>query len=417
MNSKLRKLFAPLVGNILECYDFALYATFAPIIASYFFPHNFSESLTLLIYTLSFFMRPIGAIIFGYIGDKYGRRKAFTLPLLLMAIFTLSIALIPSYQEVGIISPILLTVCRLGQGFCMGGEYGGALVFSLEHQRNKNLGFAAGLLGSSVLFGNFVANIVSFLFTLPVFSYYSWKIPFFLGAIVGVLGIWIRNTAKETPEFISNPNKLRIPLYIVLKQYPVSFIQGIVISGIGGLLGTFVYVYINFYLVNSLKWDINMSLGLNSFGLIIALIICPFAGLVSERYSHLKAFNICALLCLLTIIPALYFISTNQIFLVIFAMLVLSILTGTCWGIINLLLFSLFPTEVRYTGIAFSESIGRILFAAPVPIACNYLSNLNHFLFTPSSMVVITLILMLFILNGDLLLKLKINSIFIHKRN
>lgn len=371
MKTRIKASVVGYVGNTLEYYDFSLYASFSPFIARHFFPPDLSAHLTLITLALAFFMRPIGSILFGYIGDVYGRKKAFGLPMVLVAIFTFSMAIIPSYQEIGLLSSALLIFARLGQGFCIGGEYGGAVVFTLEHQRNKNLGFIAGMLGSSVLLGNLLANVLSFVFTLPVFPEYFWRVPFFIGASIGIVGAWVRFKAEESPEFRYNPNH-KIPLFVVITQYPLSIVRVMMCSGLSGLLGTFVFVYLNFFMVTNLAWPINKSLGLSSCALFIAFVTAPLVGLLNQRYSALKIINLCCLACILIIPPAFYHIASNQLLPTIISMFFLALLVGTCWGSINVLLYHSFPTEVRYTGVAFCDSVGRILFSAPIPFICNY---------------------------------------------
>lgn len=380
MKTRVKSSIAGYVGNTLEYYDFSLYASFSPFIARHFFPADLSADLTLITLALAFFMRPIGAILFGYIGDIYGRKKAFGLPMVLVAIFTLSMAIIPSYQEIGILSSILLIIARLGQGFCIGGEYGGAVVFTMEHQRNRSLGFVAGLMGSSVLLGNLLANILCFIFTLPMFPESFWRIPFIIGASVGIVGAWVRLKAEESPEFYFDPNHHKVPLWVVIKQYPFSILRVMACSGLSGLLGTFTFVYLNFFLVKNLAWPINTSLGLSTCGLLIAFITAPLIGLLNQRYSPQKVMNLCCLACMFSLPVVFYCIASNQTLPIIISMLSFSILVGICWGSINLLIFKSFPVEVRYTGVAFCDSIGRILFSAPIPYICNtvYLNSAGY---------------------------------------
>lgn len=391
---KSNKLIAPLVGNTLEYYDFTLYGAFTPFIANYFFPPQYGASLTLLTYALSFLMRPVGAIVFGYIGDVRGRKKALGLPLILMAIFTLGIALLPSYKEIGATSSMLLILCRIGQGFCMGGEYGGAVVLSLEHQKQSNLWFTAGVIGSSVILGSLLANITSYIFTLPIFPDSFWRIPFYVGALIGLIGIWVRYRVEESPEFVFLHSS-KAPLAIVIQQHLLSVIKAVLVNGLTGIFGAFSYVYINFYLVSKLNWELNKSLGLIIFGHIISIIVCSISGLAFKKYFPLRIISLCAISCMIIITPCLYLITTNHILATTFAMFIFAVITGVCWGSVNLSLFRLFPTSVRYTGIAFSESFGRILFVAPMPFLCNYFIDVTGSILAPAAVIMSLIFLIL----------------------
>ena len=393
MHKKSKALFASFIGTMLEYYDVALYAAFLPKIADHYFASENKDSLCLLVFTLSFFARPLGALVFGYLGDKYGRRKAFGLPLFLMAISTLVMATIPSYATIGIFSSTLIIGSRLIQGFCLGAEYGGALVFALEHH-NKKLGITAGLLGSAVLSGSLLANIIPYIFTLPIFPEYFWRAPFIIGSLAGLLGIWVRYNLEESPEFDIKKTP-KIPILVVLKQYPLSFIKAASTSGLNGLMGSFIFAYLNFYFVKALKWDLNHSLLLIIYSHIIALSIAPVAGLLSQKYTATKIIKYTSLLLIITILPCLYLINLNNIFYIIIAISILSLLTGICWGGGNLLMYNLFPSPIRYSGVAFSDSIGRILFSAPIPFLCNYFTS--TFGYMAAGLVPIAFILLVFL--------------------
>lgn len=395
MQPKIKSISASLIGNILEYYDFALYGAFAPFISHYFFPVEGKISFTLIIFAFSFLMRPLGAFVFGFIGDTYGRKKAFGIPLMLMALFTLMIIFIPSYEEIGISASILLSLCRMGQGFCLGGEYGGAVVFSLEHNSNsKNLAFVSGLLGASVLFGALLANIISFIFTMPQFSTASWRIPFIIGSLIGFVGMWVRYNSKETPEFLHS-KKHATPVVIILKQYPLSIIKALAISGLSGLLSSFLHTYINFLLVSTLKWSLNQGLLLTSFGYLIALFFSILSGIKIKKHSPMIVIKLCCLAFLFMILPCMYIIKIS-FSLAMISMFLLSAITGICWGKTGIVLYSLFPSSVRYTGVAFSDSIGRIIFSAPIPFLCDYL--VKSFGYIYSSIIPIAFIIMIFIM-------------------
>jgi len=404
MNKK-KNILPSTIGTVLEYYDFTLYGAFAPIIATYYFSEEQKSNLVLVTYFLSFLVRPIGALIFGYIGDIYGRKNAFGMPLILMAVFTLGIAFIPPYESIGIISSVLLIICRLGQGLCLGGEFGGAIVFGLEHNK-KNLGIVSGLIGGAVLFGSFLGNFISYILTLDFLpnDLNLWKGAFILGAVIGLIGIWVRNKAYETPEFISISKKQSFPILIISKNYKLPFIKAIVCSGLNGFLGSFSFVYINFFLVNNLNWPINLSLFIILLGHSIALLVALITGYLVQKIKPEKLIILCCCYLIIIIIPILLALKNNEFFMIVISMITISIATGIGWGSVNLFLYKLFLPEIRYTGVAVGDSLGRIIFSAPVPLICNIIFT-NFGLLYISGMVfifclIIVILLTIFVNNS-----------------
>lgn len=198
-------------GNILEFYDFATYGFLIPIMAPLFFPaENPITSLLMAsgAFAISFLARPIGGILFGYIGDFYGRKVAFSLSLIVMAMATTLIGILPTYEKIGLLSPFLLIFCRLVQGLCLGGEFSGSLIFATEHlsQQRHGSAFVTGTITSAGVGGWFLSSIVCTV-TSNLSQPYSWRIPFLLGAVVGVLGYYIRRSTIEPPVHLLAPSE------------------------------------------------------------------------------------------------------------------------------------------------------------------------------------------------------------------
>ena len=375
MRNYIKVMVACFAGNTLEFFDFALYGAFAPFFATYFFPEPYGGALTLLAYAASFLLRPVGAVIFGYIGDRYGRKRAFSLPICLMAIFTLSIPFIPSYLQAGIFSPIALIVCRLGQGLSMGGETAGAVVYSLEHSSKVNkLGLSAGLLGASTLLGALLANFVSFLSTGNYLSQSQWGVPFIMGGALGFVVAWARMKLAESPEFqsYSSPHS---PIFYIIKNHRVALMESILISGFCGITSVFMAVYFNFYFVRSLGWTIHQSLGVVSSGLLLSFIVSIFIGRVIENKDVRRILLLNMLALIVIIFPAMAAFKCGVTVFILIAVALISIVCGVSWGTLNLLLYSRFPAKVRFTGLAVSDSFGRIVFTAPIPLICDYLTR------------------------------------------
>jgi len=203
MNHK-KAILAAMIGNALEYYDVMLYGFFAAALAPLFFPttnHFVSITASLGTFAAGFLMRPLGGILFGHLGDRYGRRMALAFSILLVTVPTLTIGLLPTYEYIGIAAPIILVVCRLLQGLCVGGEYSGAAIFVIEHSKKKQEAFAGSVLCATGFLGGFLGTILGLICTLPYMPTWSWRIPFLIGSIIGLIGYYIRTQVDESPAY------------------------------------------------------------------------------------------------------------------------------------------------------------------------------------------------------------------------
>src|SRR5260221_4652490 len=193
-------IFSAMLGNSLEYYDFNLFIFLAPVISPLFFPTEDKIASVLIglgTYAVGYFMRPLGAVAFGYIGDVYGRRRALTLSIILMAIPTFLMGLLPTYEAIGILAPIAVIVLRLLQGFCAGGEYNGAGIFTVENVNPKKAGFAGGMITASSAIGFLMGSMVASLCVLEVMPSWAWRVAFLMGIIVGFVGLYLRRNIPD----------------------------------------------------------------------------------------------------------------------------------------------------------------------------------------------------------------------------
>ena len=196
------------IGNLIEFYNFLLYAFFAHDISSLFFPTQdkvISLILAFSLFALGFISRPVGSLLFGYIGDKYGRRHSLVLSLYMMAVPTFLIAWLPTYQSWGLASPLLLVLFRIMQGIAIGGEYTGSAIFLGEHAPAKTRGLWVSCIPSTtalgVLSGSVVALLAAKILTHEQLLAWGWRVPFMLGALLCLLGVLLRRYLPETPVF------------------------------------------------------------------------------------------------------------------------------------------------------------------------------------------------------------------------
>ena len=229
-------VFASLIGTAVEWYDFFLYGSAAALVfGTLFFPESEPVTATLLAfgtYALGFVARPLGGVVFGHFGDRLGRKKMLVVSLMMMGVATFAIGLLPTYASIGVAAPVLLLVCRLLQGFAVGGEWGGAVLMVAEHGDEKSRGFWSSWPQAGVPLGNMLATGVLFVLAAvqsdATFESWGWRIPFLLSAVLVIVGLFVRLSLEESPVFQEAKAEIaekqqadsHLPILEVIKTYP-----------------------------------------------------------------------------------------------------------------------------------------------------------------------------------------------------
>ena len=379
-------LLASLVGTTIEFFDFYIFATAAVLVfPSLFFPPGNATTATLqslATFALAFVTRPIGAVLFGHFGDRLGRKATLVGSLLTMGFSTIIIGLLPTFDRAGLLSPLLLALCRLGQGLGLGGEWGGAVLLATENAPPRQrawfgmfpqLGAPAGFILSTGVFLS-----LSHFTTREEFLSWGWRIPFLLSAVLVVVGLWIRLRIFETPAFtrsIEKGERVRIPFLSVLRHHP-----GALVAGIFSLLSTFVMFYL--MTVFALGWGtVHLHYSRESLLLVqMAGVLC-FALLipVSARYADRRSSR--ETMILATILIFLFGFgfgpmmeSHHLLRLFLFFAAGFSIV-GLTYGPAGTILSELFPTPVRYTGASLAFNLAGIAGASPAPYIATELAS------------------------------------------
>ncbi|MBX9621621.1 MAG: MFS transporter [Alphaproteobacteria bacterium] len=321
-------------------------------------------------------MRPLGGIFFGHLGDKWGRKNALSLSVLLVVIPTLIMGVLPTYETIGILAPITLILCRLMQGFCVGGEFTGAAIFVNEHAEKNNAGFLGGMIGGASFVGSVIATFIGFLLTLPQLPSWAWRGAFIIGAVVGLVGFYIRFTAKESPDFLKLQEKNEVsthPLWDTLVNYKLLSLSVVFIGG-----AVFMPVYLSFiYPTVILTKDLHFSPShiflINTYILSLWSLLFPLMGYFADKIGKQKMMSGAAIGFVLCAMPVFMLYSTYDWTYILVGQTILTII-GTAYAAPSLsFLPEIFPVRVRYSGLSFSYSVGASLFGGFTPLIAHVL--------------------------------------------
>jgi metabolite-proton symporter len=384
INTTRQVLFASLVGTSVEFFDFYIYATAAVLVfPKLFFPSTDPTTSTLAslaTFAVAFFARPIGSALFGHFGDRIGRKRTLVLALATMGLSTFIIGALPGYVTLGIAAPILLALCRFGQGIGLGGEWGGAVLLAVENAPpNKRalygmfpqLGAPIGFALSS---GTFL--LLSHFLTDKQFFHYGWRLPFLASAILVLLGLWVRLTITETPIFAEaarRSQQVAVPILNVFRDHTRALIGGILVC-----LSTFVLFYL--MIVFALSWGTTALhysrasfLLIQMAGILFFAAAIPISAWLAEHGRRRVMFVITALIGLFGFALAPLF--TSGIHGAIVMMTVGLTLMGLSYGPLGTIISELFPTPVRYTGSSLAFSTAGILGASLTPYIATWLAK------------------------------------------
>jgi metabolite-proton symporter len=383
-NTPRQVLLASLVGTTIEFFDFYIYGTAAVLVfPRLFFPASDPATATLAslaTFGIAFLARPIGSAFFGHFGDRIGRKTTLIAALMTMGLSTVAIGLLPTYESIGRAAPILLALCRFGQGLGLGGEWGGAVLLAIENAPPGKRAWYGMFPQLGAPLGFFLSTTVflalSGLLDDETFATVGWRIPFLASAVLVLVGLYVRLTINETPVFVASRNRqerVKVPILVVLRDYPGTLIAGTLVS-----LATFVIFYL--MTVFTLAWG-TTALGFTreAFLRIQLVGVACFAATIPLS-AGLAEHGRRRVLIAVTIAIAAYGLVMAPIFVAgtTGAVVTLAVglgLMGLTYGPLGTVLSELFPTPVRYTGSSLTFNLAGIFGASLAPYIATWLAN------------------------------------------
>lgn len=373
-----RAVTAASVGTFVEYYDFAVYGYVAVFMAHAFFPEQSPLAgllLTFGLFAASYVARPLGAVVFAPLGDRFGRRTVLAVVILLMTAATAGIGLLPTYAQIGIAAPMLLTVLRVVQGVSAGGEYGGAVSLIAEYaparRRAFHVAFVSLTIGLALLVGSGLSLVLASSLGTEAMQAWGWRVPLLLALPLGLVGLIIRYRLDETPAFRSLRRRgevQRSPLLTVLRRDHRQVLLGIGIAATNAAMMATLFIYLpsalrQFSGLGSAAAQLVTFVGL----ILYCLCVLPLA-IVADRVGRKRMVTVSAAALVLALVPGFLIFSLGSLGAAVAAMVVLAPLVAANVAAVTPMLAELFGTDTRFTGLSLGWQLSTTAFAGPTPV-------------------------------------------------
>ncbi|WP_336658512.1 MFS transporter [Leucobacter sp. USHLN153] len=390
----LRKsVVAGSIGVLVHWFDWAVYAYLASTLAEVFFPQeNATAGLlsTFAVFAVSFLVRPLGAVIFGNLGDRLGRKQTLSIVILAMAIATLVLGLLPGYDSIGVFAPILLVVTRIVQGLAAGGEFGSAAAFLGEFSPAKRRGFGVSWLEFGSLLGFLLASFVVYLLNVAFdeseIIEWAWRIPFLITVPLGFIGLYIRRKIEDTPEFEQLQELETVshaPVKEVFQRNWKQFLQTCGMETFMNVTFYVVLVYLLTYQEVYIGFDAGRAALLSSLASGLGLIIVPLAGILSDKIGRKPVLMTAAIALTVLSVPLFMLMGRGDSVSVFLSTLGLALILSIILGTHAVTVVEIFPTRTRQTGLSIAYAVTAALFAGTAPYVLTWLLDTTGNLVSP----------------------------------
>ncbi|MDR5784776.1 MFS transporter [Caballeronia sp. LZ065] len=389
--NRVRDVIAANFGTFFEWFDLLVYAMFAITVSKLFFPTGDGQSallLSLLTFGSSFVIRPVGAIVLGVIADRRGRRFALSLAALLMLLGTATIAIVPTYESIGVLAPVILVAGRLLQGFSAGGEFGAANSFLTEQDKRRmaffgSLQFSAS--GLAVLTSSLFAYCINHFLTAEQVNSWGWRLPFVFGCLIGPVGLYIRRKVSETADFEQVKKTEHSPLRETARSHKAAVLIGAIVAGAGGL-ASFINIYMPTFAINNLGVSKDAAFSSSIASGLVCVLLPLVGGMAADRFGTVKVMRAALVTGMVLILPLFYMLTSapGPVTLVAFQCILSLVFYSFYYSPVGSLLTQLFPASCRTTGVSLAYVIAMTLFGGLTPLVTSLLVKTTGSIMSPA---------------------------------
>ena len=386
-----RAAVASFMGNFVEWFDYAAYGYLATVIALTFFPQTDSATgllATFAVFALSFLVRPVGGLVWGHFGDKYGRRSALSWSILIMTVSTFCIGLLPGYNHIGLWAPALLLLIRLVQGFSASGEYAGASAFLAEYAPDGKRGFYTSIVPAStaagLLFGAVFVAAMHSLMSVENLHDWGWRLPFLLAAPFGLVGRYIRMSLQDSPKFLEMEQRLEAkecathaPIRELLTVHRRAVMIGIGVTCLNAVAFYLLLSYMPTYLSTEMGMDESDSFIASTVSLATYIGLIFLMGKLSDRFGRKTMLVSASVLFMLLTFPLFGMLGNPSLVVILMIQIAFGAILAMNDGTLPCFLAEIFPTRVRFSGFAFSFNLANALFGGTAPFIATWLIQLT----------------------------------------
>lgn len=377
-----RVVAAGAIGSIVEYFDFGVYGYVATILAVHFFVSGDPTAgllATLATFAFAFVLRPVGGVLFGHFGDRYGRKNALAATVVLMALASGVIGVLPTYAAIGVGATVLLVIARCAQGIAAGGELGGAASFVAEYSPNHRRGLLCSTTQTGALAGALLASLIVTLLNQGLgeqaMTDWGWRVPFLIAIPLGIVGLWIRSRLSDTPRFAAleeKEEKAAAPVLTLFKEEGGALATCIGLSVLLFAAYYVAYVYVNIHLQTVVGVPANTAFWSTTLTLFVAVCAMPMFGALSDRVGRKPVFLGATIAALVMPVPVFFLLEVGGA-VSILAHVALGLVDSALMGVAFSAFAEMFTTRVRYTGIALGFNIGAAAAGGTAPYICTWL--------------------------------------------
>ena len=386
-----RAATASFMGNFVEWFDYAAYGYLATVIALTFFPQTDAATglmATFAVFALSFIVRPMGGLIWGHFGDKYGRRSALSWSILIMTVSTFCIGILPGYNLIGLWAPALLLLIRMVQGFSASGEYAGASAFLAEYAPDGKRGFYTSIVPAStaagLLFGALFVACMHAVMTSENLHDWGWRLPFLLAAPFGLVGRYIRMSLQDSPKFLEMEKRLEAkecathaPVRELLTVHRRAVTIGIGVTCLNAVAFYLLLSYMPTYLSTEMGMSEGDSFIASTVSLATYIGLIFLMGKLSDRFGRKTMLVMASVLFLLLTFPLLGMLGNPSLVVILMIQIAFGAILAMNDGTLPCFLAEIFPTRVRFSGFAFSFNVANAVFGGTAPFIATWLIHMT----------------------------------------